>query len=285
MNKTLIIPVTAIALAGLACSPINVHVNVPKLTTGPTETFAVNEPLPDTQSPTNVMLTMAAGEFNLSGGADGLVQGDIRYNVADWKPSLTTGAGSFALEQGNTKQDGFPDDNVINQWNLKLGDAPMNLSVRAGAYKGQFDLSGVPLHNLAINDGASDADVTFTSLNPVQMDDFTYRSGASQVKLSGLANANFKTMEFTGGAGDYTLDFSGELQQDATVTVDAGVGSVKIIVPAGTAAKVVVTNAVGSVDTSGSWTANGDTYSNGGAGKTLTIFVKMGVGSLELRSR
>jgi len=285
MKKSLIIPITALALAGLACGPVSVHVNIPRLATGPTETFTVNEPLPDTKSATDVLLTMAAGEFNLTGGADGLVQGDIRYNVADWKPTTTSATGSFELEQGKSNLEGFPDDHVVNTWDLKLGNAPMNLSVRAGAYKGEFDLSGVPLTNLSIDGGASDADVVFDSLNPQVMDMFTYHTGASQVKLSGLANANFKNMEFTGGAGDYTLDFSGDLQRDATVTVEAGVGSVRIIVPANTSAKVVASNGIGSVDTNGTWTANGDTYTTNGTGKTLTILVKMGVGSLELRNR
>jgi hypothetical protein len=284
MNKSLIIPVTAIALAGLACSPINVHVNVPRITTGPTQTFTVSEPLPDTKSATDVMLTMTAGEFNLSGGGDGLVEGTIRYNVPDWKPATTSSAGSFSLDQGQANTDGFPSDDVVNQWNIKLGNAPMNLVVKAGAYKGDFDLSGVPLTNLEINDGASDSNVVFSSLNPSEMDTFSYRSGAAQVKLSGLANANFRNLDFTGGAGDYTLDFSGELQRDATVSVDAGVGSVKIIVPANTAANVVVTNGVGNVDVSGTWASSNNGYSTNGSGKTLTIMVKLGVGSLELRN-
>ena len=40
-----------------------------------------------------------------------------------------------------------------------------------------------------------------------------YETGASTVKLNGLANANFGTLIFSGGAGDYTLDFSGDLQR------------------------------------------------------------------------
>ena len=33
---------------------------------------------------------------------------------------------------------------------------------------------------------------------------FRYETGASKVKLTGLANANFGTMDFNSGAGDYT---------------------------------------------------------------------------------
>lgn len=284
MNKTLIIPITALAVAGLACSPIHITVNVPRVTTGPTQTLTVSEPLPDTKAPTSVSLVMTAGRLNLAGGADGLIDGTVQYNVPDWEPTVTTDAGSFTLQQGPNRQDGFPDDNVINDWKLKLGNTPLNLDLRVGAYKGNLDLSGVPLTNLEINEGVSDSQVTFDTLNPAQMDHFSYHSGAAQTSLSGLANANFKSMDFNGGAGSYTLDFSGTLQQDATVTVDAGVGNIRLIVPNGTAATVFVNHGIGSVESMGNWTASGDTYTTPGTGHTLTITIKMGVGSLELHN-
>jgi hypothetical protein len=53
------------------------------------------------------------------------------------------------------------------------------------------------------------------------------------VELKGLANANFEQMSFTSGAGDYTLSFNGDLQRDASVTIDSGFGTVNIIVPEG----------------------------------------------------
>ena len=32
---------------------------------------------------------MGAGELNLTGGADGLMEGDFSYNVSDWKPKVS----------------------------------------------------------------------------------------------------------------------------------------------------------------------------------------------------
>ena len=54
--------------------------------------------------------------------------------------------------------------------------------------------------------------------------------------MTGLANANFSTMIFSSGAGDYTLDFSGDLQRDATVTITTGLSNLKLVVPKGVAA-------------------------------------------------
>jgi N-terminal domain of toast_rack, DUF2154/Cell wall-active antibiotics response 4TMS YvqF len=285
MKKQLFIPLTLLVSAVLACSPANVTINAPRIPTGPTETITVNEPLPDSSAVTDVKIEMGAGKLTLAGGANGLAEGEIRYNVAEWKPTITNTGSSLTIAQGDSNVDGFPGDNVINDWDLKLGDAPMNLTVHAGAYNGLINLSGVPLQNLTINDGASSSEVTFDTLNPEEMDSFEYNSGASSVTLLGLANANFSKMDFNGGAGDYTLDFGGTLQRDAKVTVDGGVGSIKIIVPQGFNAKVSVDTGIGNVDADSDFSQSGDTYTLTGSGPTLTIVVKMGVGSLELETK
>jgi hypothetical protein len=114
------------------------------------------------------------------------------------------------------------------------------------------------------------------------MRSFSYQTGASTVSLTGLGYANFSDMTFSGGAGTYTLDFSGGLSRDANVTLESGVSSVRLEVPAGTAAEVVVGGALNNVSTIGAWAQSGETYRLEGAGPTLRIFVDMGVGSLAL---
>jgi hypothetical protein len=109
-----------------------------------------------------------------------------------------------------------------------------------------------------------------------------YETGASSVTLSGLANANFSSLMFTGGAGDYELDFSGELQQDATVNIEVGAGSVQLIIPKDVKAKVTMDGALVSVDNSSSWAQSGDVYTQSGSGPTLTIIIKMAAGGLTI---
>jgi hypothetical protein len=285
MKRNVILAVAALAVASLACS-INFNLpDVPRLQTGPTETLTVNEPLPDSGEVVDVTLKMGAGELNVSSGAEGLVEGEIRYNVAEWEPTIANTGDTLTISQGDGDINlGIPESDVVNDWDLKLGDAPMNLTINAGAYEGTLDLGGLPLRNLEIADGASEAHVTFDSLNPEAMDRLVYHTGASDVTLTGLANANFETMSFDGGVGDYTLDFSGELQRDATVTIDSGVSSVRIVVPEGVAVRVEVDGGLNDVSTEGAWSHSGDTYEVSGEGPTLTILVDMGVGSLTLVS-
>ena len=145
-----------------------------------------------------------------------------------------------------------------------------------------MDFSGVPLASLAITDGASDNTVTFNSPNPTVMSELSYTTGASTVTLKGLGNANFEEMTFTGGAGTYILDFTGTLKQDASVKVEAGVSTTKIIVPAGMKVVVDVEGGIKTVNTQGTWTANGTSYETEGTGPTLTMNINTNLGTLSL---
>jgi hypothetical protein len=113
---------------------------------------------------------------------------------------------------------------------------------------------------------------------------FTYDTGASKTELKGLANANFRQMNFSSGAGDYTLSFDGDLQRDASVTIDSGVSTMNIIVPEGVNAKVTFEGGLTTVNKDGGWDQNGTVYTLSGSGPILTIKVKMGMGTLNLKT-
>jgi hypothetical protein len=281
MNRKLIPAVMVLMLATLACS---ININVPKVDGKmiSTQTFEVSVPAPSGDALTTVTIEMGAGTLNLAPGASGLLEGTVKYNVDSWKPTLLAQDGDVSLKQGAKSGINLPSD-VVNDWTLKLSDsAPMDLNVNAGAYQGSLDLGGLRLQNLHITDGASQASVTFDKLNPEIMHTLSYKTGASQVKLTGLANANFESMTFDSGAGDYTLDFSGKLQRNANVSIKSGVSSVTIIIPSGMSAQIHNTGAVSGIDTQGTWTTNGNDYSTSGSGPTVTIDVSMGVGALKL---
>jgi len=114
------------------------------------------------------------------------------------------------------------------------------------------------------------------------MSTFTYSTGASNVKLMGLANANFTLLDFSSGAGDYTLDFSGDLKRDASIKVESGLSNLIIIVPEGVDAVVTVEGGLMNVSTSPSWERSGSDYIQKGEGPTLTFIIEMGAGNLTL---
>jgi hypothetical protein len=169
-----------------------------------------------------------------------------------------------------------------NEWDLKLGDTPLDLTVQAGAYDGTLALGGLALNSLTVRDGASNVELSFDEPNQTEMSILRYETGASDVKLTGLANANFSTLTFSGGAGNYTLDFSGELQRDAVVTVRSGLGNMTLVIPEAVDAVVTVEGTAVNISHGSSWQQNGQKYSQNGSGPTLTILVKMAAGNLVL---
>ncbi|HET9912240.1 MAG TPA: toast rack family protein, partial [Anaerolineales bacterium] len=224
-------------------------------------------------------ISFGAGELTLSPGAQSLVEGTAVYNIEDLKPEIQKNGDSIEIKQGDLN--GLPPlDDIKNEWNLKLGDAPMDLTIQAGAYEGNLELGGLSLKNLTVKDGAANVDLSFAEPNQIEMSMLRYETGASNVKLTGLANANFSTLKFSGGAGNYTLDFSGDLQRDAVVTIEAGFGDLSLVIPEDVNAIVTVEGAALNVNHSSGWAQNGQKYTQKGSNSTLTILVKMAAGNL-----
>lgn len=270
-----------VLLTTMACS---FTVTLPTIETGPDQTIEINEASPDVKVPFDVDIKIGAAKLIFSGGSKGLVDGTVVYNVIDWKPVINRTDTSLEISQGKVSNVGGVNVNdVKNNWILHFSEStPMNLTIDAGAYQGDMDFSGVQLASLTIRDGASDNTVKFRTPNPIVMSDLEYSTGASTVTMEGLANANFRNMNFNGGAGTYTLDFSGTLTQEADVRIEAGVSTTKIIIPAGMKAVIEVEGELKTVNTQGTWTVNDTIYSTDGQGPTLNISVSTNLGTLTL---
>ncbi len=277
-----IIVIATLVLATLACS---ININAPTIQTGSEQTLDINEAAPSGSDFARLNLQMGAGTLNITPGAQGLIQGTIRYNVPDWEPVITRDQSNVRIEQGHIDQVKLPTKEVINEWNLKLGSSPIDLTISAGAYKGTLDLSGLALVNLSISDGASQSELRFDSPNPSEMQRLRYKTGASEVKLNGLGNTNADAISFESGAGSYTLDFSGTLTRDVKVDITTGVSSLKIIVPNGVPCKVNISGGLNNVTPTGTWTISSNIYEKSGSGPRIDISLSMGLGSLELISQ
>lgn len=286
-NHPLLLAVSALALAALACQAVN----IPAVKIETTETVVEKvqiAPPQDSGDPIDVVLAFGAGELNIEPGSrEQLIEGTVTYNISDLKPEITESAGRVQLSAGDINMRRIPrlTGDMENQWDLRLGDAPINLTLEAGAYDGNLELGGLALHSLTIQDGAADVDLSFSESNQVEMDRFSYETGASHADLEGLANANFEELTFTSGAGEYTLDFSGDLQRDARVIIEAGLSSLSVIVPEDMNVELEVEGDLSPVEIDGRWEKNGNTYTVSGSGPKLTVHMTIGAGSITLRTR
>ena len=92
----------------------------------------------------NLTLAFGGGKLTLAPGATKLVEGTATYNIPDLKPEIKTEGGDVSIIQGDYKTFGVSSfDQIKNEWDLKLGSAPMNLTINSGAYVGTFDLGGL----------------------------------------------------------------------------------------------------------------------------------------------
>jgi hypothetical protein len=287
-NKMIVFILGVLLLTSLACG-VTINLPVSDLKTIPTVTEEIFVPEIESTEPVDLTIDFGAGELNIQPGAENaVVTGTARYNIADFKPEIRVEGNRVYLKTGNLEIKGIPiinKDDYKNEWDLQLGAVPMNLTVNAGAYKGEVELGGLSLLSLKFTDGAADVDVRFSELNKIEMDTLRYETGASSVDLHGLANANCDRLVFRGGAGDYSLDFSGELQRDMDVTIDSGMSNVEIIVPRGVSARVLYDGGLSNVDLSGGWEKSGNDYYQEGTSPRLTINVNLGAGNLSLSNR
>jgi hypothetical protein len=281
MKYTIFSAILILALASMACG---FTVDIPKRATpGPDVTDQITVAVPDADQK-RLTIAFGAGELKLSPGAEGqFVEGTATYNIQDFKPEITEEKGEVRIGQGEYTLNQVPAfEGVRNDWDLKLADVPMDLAIEAGAYEGTFEFGGLSLTGLTVKDGAANVTLAFSSPNQSEMDVLRYETGASNVELTGLANANFNTLVFQSGAGEYTLDFSGELQRDATITISSGFSNIILVIPENVNAEVTMESGLTNVGAGSSWDQNGNLYTQKGEGPTLTFLIKMGAGNITL---
>lgn len=279
MNKKIFLAVLALAVASLACG---VRTNFPEAKTpGPETVDQISIAAPEGEA--RLSLAFGAGKLILAPGAKQLVEGTATYNVPDFKPEIQIDGAEISLKQGDYQVNGLPVfKDLKNEWDLQLGTTPLDLTINAGAYEGSFDLGGLALTNLAVNDGAAEVTLDFSAVNTEKLSLLSYKTGASNVTLTNLANANFGTLVFESGAGNYTLDFGGKLQRDGSVTIRSGMSNLTLVVPEGVAATIKVSSGLSNVQAPAGWEQRGDTYTQAGSGPELTIVVEMGAGNVQI---
>ena len=132
----------------------------PKFVIGTEQTFAIDVPRSETGNAVNVTLDMAVpqGALALAGEAEGLIEGKITYNAMEYEPVMTNNDGALLIRQAEPGPKSVVvsvQKNLVNQWDLSLGGAPMNLEIKFvnGEYTIEFAES-IPIDfNATVNAG------------------------------------------------------------------------------------------------------------------------------------
>jgi hypothetical protein len=188
-------------------------------------------PFPEANDPLLEISIAVAGNIAAGPGDEKLLEGTISYDVPEWKPEITQTENRVAVKQrSSVTWQAF--ESPINDWEIKMGKAkPFRLRVKTGVMRGEWDLGGIPLTGLDVETGVSQNKLGFSEPNPETLNTVSIQTGVGETRLTGLLNARFREMRVGGGVGEVKLDFTGaELEEDANVRVEGGVGGFHITV-------------------------------------------------------
>lgn len=219
-----------------------------------------------------VSIKFGAGKLVLISGEEDVFEGNFQYDKSILKPNIqyeTLGeTGILTLSQSIKKDLDLPFP-YKNRWNLKLPSGiPLQLYINTATYSGDIDLTNLQIENFYLTTGASQTNIIFDQPNLIDLKNINVKTGASTIKMLSLANANFDEMNFTGGAGSYTFDFSGNLTKKSKVSINVGAAKIILKIPLSVGTKIVFGNFPASkLDILGFIKINDQTYVNTEYGK------------------
>jgi hypothetical protein len=269
-------------IVALTLSACNITIN--PVNTGPLQSYKVDVARPADQLRTwEVQLDIGSASTIFGVGGSGLLNGTVETNVADWKPLVVVS--DHRVQARQTDFNGIPPFNAQNDWHVKIGQGiPMSLTVNAGAIKGEWEIGGLSLRSLDWKQGAADTTLRFTDANPEVMSRMNVDTGASTLRLLGLANTGTDKLLVNISAGSLNMRFDGALTRNMTVTIEGGAAAV-MIDSGGNQIEVLVGQSLSAV-TRGDWTQDADTYQSPewvkGPQPKITVLTKLAASSLNL---
>ena len=195
----------------------------------------------DAQS-VRAQLKMGAGELNLTGGADQLMEGDFSYNVAGWKPEVSYDVsgdeGELLVRQGGSRDSDLTGE-ARNEWEIRMNDElPTDLVVQLGAGETDLDLDSLTLTGLKLQMGAGKTTVDLTG-DYAQSFKSSIQGGVGEATVElpseigvkakaqgGLGTINAEGLKRVGDA--YVNDAYGESDVTLNVKVQGGVGEINL---------------------------------------------------------
>lgn len=233
----------------------------------------------------NVHVEYGAGRFTVRAAeGDALYRMRLRYDEELFEPVAEYRAGEIHLGTDKIgRRIRLNRREISGEFDLELStEVAMDLDLEFGAVKADFDLGGLRLTELTLQTGASQTHIDVSEPNREEMAVARMEVGAAEFTALRLGNLNARSIRLDAGVGDITLDFTGEWQRDATVSVDMGLGSLELRFPEGLGVKIEKDTFLTSFDSEG-LVKMGDAYYSldyEDADRRVTIDIDAAFGSI-----
>jgi len=187
----------------------------------------------------NIELDIGAGQLEVHGGTDKLLNGYFEYNVAANKPVVQTAwNGSHAIVTIR-RPSGHPHGGR-NNWNLELNsNTLLDLALNCGAGQARMNLGDVQLRSLEVHMGAGQVDIDLRG-HPTRDYEVNVAGGVGQVTIhlpqevgiradaqGGIGEINVSGLQKTAGHYENALYNQGKV--NVHITVHGGIGEIRLI--------------------------------------------------------
>lgn len=212
---------------------------------------------------------------------------NIEYRVED-------GIGYLTMDMGTEGQDDMNalacllNGNNSKTWYVTINDqVPVRFDLTLGAGKASVDLTGIHVREFNLDAGAGSVRLRADRPNREEIGRMSISTGVGALRADRIGNLRFNVLDFEGGLGEYVLDCTGDLPDNAKIISDVGVGSLTIVLPKGVGAKALTDgNWFSSRKMYGFVRMNDDTFQSrdyDNAQRKVHLDIQSGLGSVAVR--
>jgi hypothetical protein len=176
----------------------------------------------------------------------------LKYDEDSFEPVARYEPGRLDLGVEGTKHNIHWRKDDTQEMELFLARGlPMKLDLDFGAVRADLDLGGIQMTSLKLHTGASESRIDISEPNPIRMSVADIGVGAADFHVRNLGNLNAEMITVDAGVGKVVLDFRGQWQGDASVSVDMGLGALELRFPEGLGVKLIKDTFLTSLDSEG----------------------------------
>ena len=147
--------------------------------------------------------------------------------------------------------------------------ADLDLDIELGAAEATLELGGIRISRLKLQTGASKTVLRFSEANPIRCTGVELSAGAAELMVTGLGYSRCGEVNFTGGVGKVTLDFSGRWAGPMRLEATMAMGELVLRLPKRAGIKLELDKFLASFAPAGLVrSADGRTWSSAGFADT-----------------
>jgi hypothetical protein len=215
---------------------------------------------------------------------------EFHYNELAFEPMIDFVRGadrtaelSIGLEGEGKSFRGLGDNRLYLRMNPQV---PLELEASNGIGECNLNLTGMKIRSLILESGVGETKLSMLESNPIACGRLEITSGVGELELVGLGNLAFDELEFRGGVGGASLDFSGNWERVGEVEIKVGVGGISLLLPRNIGAEIRASKTFMSNIELPQFTKKGNVYYSDNidrVSKVIKFSVTAGIGEVKLK--